>query len=131
MDVLQKYKTFIVILFKWIVWGGVIGVTIGSITAFLLTTNDFLGDVRQANFWLIFFLPLGGIAIGYIYMKYGMNSGNDAAKGNNLIIDGIHGKAKVLRRMGPIVYLGTFLTVFFGGSTGREGAAIQMGGSIA
>jgi Chloride channel protein EriC len=131
MDVLQKYKTFIVILFKWIVWGGVIGVIIGSITAFLLTTNDFLGDVREANFWLIFFLPLGGIAIGYIYMKYGMSSGNDAAKGNNLIIDGIHGKAKVLRRMGPIVYLGTFLTVFFGGSTGREGAAIQMGGSIA
>lgn len=131
MDVMQKYKTFIVILFKWIVWGGVIGVIIGSITAFLLTTNDFLGDVREANFWLIFFLPLGGIAIGYIYMKYGMSSGNDAAKGNNLIIDGIHGKAKVLRRMGPIVYLGTFLTVFFGGSTGREGAAIQMGGSIA
>lgn len=44
---------------------------------------------------------------------------------------GIHGKAQVLKRMGPIVYLGTFITVLFGGSTGREGAAIQMGGSVA
>ncbi|MDQ0254739.1 H+/Cl- antiporter ClcA [Evansella vedderi] len=37
----------------------------------------------------------------------------------------------MLKRLGPLVYLGTFITVIFGGSTGREGAAIQMGGSVA
>jgi H+/Cl- antiporter ClcA len=58
-------------------------------------------------------------------MKYGKespnNTINDAAKGNNLVIEGVHGQAKVLKRMGPLVYVGTFITVLFGGSTGREG----------
>ncbi|WP_209488458.1 chloride channel protein, partial [Halobacillus andaensis] len=59
------------------------------------------------------------------------NTLHDAAQLNNLVIEGVHGKKKVLLRMGPIVYLGTFITVLFGGSTGREGAAVQMGGSVA
>lgn len=125
------YKTLLSTLAIWIFFGALIGVIIGSTTAFLLKTNDFLGDIREKQIWLIGFLPLAGILIGYIYMNYGENSGNDSAKGNNLVIEGVQGKAKVLRRMGPIVYLGTFLTVFFGGSTGREGAAVQMGGSVA
>ncbi|MCT8138240.1 voltage-gated chloride channel family protein [Anaerobacillus sp. CMMVII] len=103
-----------------------IGAITGSTTAILLNTNDFLGNTRMAHPGLIYLLPLGGVLIGYIYQKYGKSS----AKGNNLILDQIHSHGKVHRRMGPIVYLGTFITVLFGGSTGREGAAIQMGGSI-
>jgi H+/Cl- antiporter ClcA len=68
-------------------------------------------------------------------MNYGKAYHNhtlsDAADLNNLVIEGVHGKKTVLRRMGPIVYFGTFLTVLFGGSTGREGAAVQMGASAA
>lgn len=132
MNTKLKYKIFISTLLKWIFWGGLIGLVVGSTTAFLLTTNDFLGnDIRKKNSWLIYFLPLGGLMIGYIYMNFGKSSGNDIAKGNNLVIEGVHGLSKVLRRMGPFVYLGTFITILFGGSTGREGAAIQMGGSVA
>ncbi|RKL66606.1 voltage-gated chloride channel protein [Salipaludibacillus neizhouensis] len=127
-----KIKKFAVTLFKWIFFGGVIGIVVGSLTSFLLKTNDFLGDdIRMNHFWLIYFLPLAGIAVGFLYMNYGKKESVDSAKGNNLVIDGVHGKAGVLRRMGPIVYLGTFITVLFGGSTGREGAAVQMGGSVA
>ncbi|GAE36797.1 voltage-gated chloride channel family protein [Halalkalibacter akibai] len=118
-------------LSKWIGLGLIVGVVIGSTTALLLTTNDFLGNTREENSWLIYFLPIAGLMVGSMYMKFGTKGKNDALKGNNLIIDAIHGKANVLRRMGPIVYLGTFITVLFGGSTGREGAAIQMGGSVA
>ncbi|OIJ19291.1 voltage-gated chloride channel protein [Anaerobacillus alkalidiazotrophicus] len=132
MNTKLKYKIFISTLFKWGFWAAIIGAIIGSTTAFLLTTNDFLGnEIREKNSWLIFFLPLGGIVLGYIYMNFGKSNGNDIAKGNNLVIEGVHGISKVLRRMGPFVYLGTFITVLFGGSTGREGAAIQMGGSVA
>jgi H+/Cl- antiporter ClcA len=126
-----KYKNFVTLLSKWILVGILLGAVIGSLTAFLLSMNEYLGHVREKRFWLIYFLPLGGILIGYIYMNYGKSSGSDAAKGNNLVIEGVQGKATVLRRMGPIVYLGTFITVLFGGSTGREGAAVQMGGSVA
>lgn len=127
-----KVKSFITNLSKWIGAGVVIGAVVGTFTTILLKTNDFLGDVvRMDNPWLIFLLPLAGILIGYIYTKYGKKMWVDSAKGNNVIIEGVEGKAEVLKRTGPIVYIGTFITVLFGGSTGREGAAIQMGGSVA
>ncbi|MFS0727659.1 chloride channel protein [Paenibacillus sp. 1P07SE] len=135
MEKLRKYKHVIKVLMQWILLGGIIGAAVGSATALLLETNDYLGKIREGNGWLIGLLPLGGIALGYMYMKFGTsminNTLHDAAEMNNLVIEAVHGKKQVLRRMGPIVYLGTFLTVLLGGSTGREGAAIQMGGSVA
>jgi len=135
MDMKQKYKNFCLVLGQWIMFGSIIGIIVGSATTFLLETNDFLGNVREKNDWLIFLLPFGGIIIGYIYMNYGKvflnNTLNDISELNNLVIDAVHGKKKVPLRMGPIVYFGTFITVLFGGSTGREGAAVQMGGSVA
>lgn len=133
---LLKYKNFFSVLVLWIILGSIIGIVVGSTTNFLLETNDFLGDdIRSKRDWLIFFLPFGGIIIGYIYMNYGKvflnNTLNDTAELNNLVIDSVHGKKEVPRRMGPIVYFATFVTVLFGGSTGREGAAVQMGGSVA
>ncbi|WP_066059550.1 voltage-gated chloride channel family protein [Robertmurraya korlensis] len=131
-----KYKNFFSVLGQWIFFGSIIGLIVGSTTTFLLETNDYLGDdIRAKRDWLIFFLPFGGIIIGYIYMNYGKvfsnNTLNDISKSNNLVIESVHGKKEVPRRMGLIVYLGTFITVLFGGSTGREGAAVQMGGSVA
>ncbi|SFK09848.1 H+/Cl-antiporter ClcA [Halobacillus dabanensis] len=133
---LLKYKNFFSVLGLWIFFGCIIGITVGSATTFLLEANDYLGDdIRLKRDWLIFLLPFGGIIIGYIYMNYGKvflnNALNDTAQLNNLVIEAVHGKNEVPRRMGPIVYLGTFITVLFGGSTGREGAAVQMGGSVA
>ncbi|MDA7025126.1 chloride channel protein [Bacillus sp. CLL-7-23] len=130
-----KYKIFLKVLGTWILCGGVIGGIVGSTTAFLLEANDDLGHIREKNGWLIFLLPLSGLVLGYIYMKYGKvvldNTLHNTAQLNNLVIDAVNGEKKVPQRMGPIVYLGTFITVFFGGSTGREGAAVQMGGSVA
>ncbi|RSD28459.1 chloride channel protein [Mesobacillus subterraneus] len=135
MDLIQKYRRFFWILGQWVFFGLLIGFIVGSATTLLLETNDYLGNAREKNGWLIALLPIGGIIIGYIYMNYGKvvknNTLNDAAKLNNLVIDAVHGEKQVLRRMGPIVYLGTFITVIFGGSTGREGAAVQMGASVA
>ncbi|TYQ12663.1 UNVERIFIED_CONTAM: H+/Cl- antiporter ClcA [Acetivibrio alkalicellulosi] len=122
-----KYITFFSTFLKWVVWGSIIGIVVGSMSAFLLKLNDFLTDTREANPYLLFFLPLGGIVIGYIYMYYGKGS----RKGNDLIIGHIHhGQGEIPLRTGPIVFLCTFITHLFGGSTGREGAAIQMGASI-
>ncbi|WP_199614334.1 chloride channel protein [Paenibacillus alkalitolerans] len=135
MNELIKYKHATKVLGTWVIFGAAIGAVVGSVTALLLETNDYLGTVREENGWLIGLLPLGGIAVGFMYMRFGKafiyNTMSDSFQGNNLVIDGVHGKKKVLRRMGPIAYLGTFITVFLGGSTGREGAAVQMGASIA
>ena len=135
LNIKLKYKNFFFLLIQWIFFGGIIGTVVGTLTTFLLETNDYIGEVREKRYWLIFLLPIGGILIGYIYTNYGKvylnNTLHDAADLNNLVIEAVHGNKKVLKRMGPIVYLGTFITVIFGGSTGREGAAVQMGGSVA
>ncbi|MCL7745847.1 hypothetical protein [Halalkalibacter alkaliphilus] len=55
MNVKLKYQTLFLTLIKWISFGGVIGLIIGSTTAFLLHTNDLLGETREANSWLFFF----------------------------------------------------------------------------
>lgn len=123
-----KYITFISILAKWILWGSIIGILVGSTSALLITVNDFLTEIRFDNSFLIYLLPLGGLIIGSIYHNYGKESD----KGNNLIYEHIHhGQGQIPLRMGPVVFVSTFITHLFGGSTGREGAAIQMGGSIA
>lgn len=127
----NTYINLVITLVKWIVLGFIIGTIVGSLTTILIKTNDFLGDIRMENDWLIYLLPVAGIVVGYIYMYHGNRNGNDSAKGNNLVIEGVQGKSTVLKRLGPIVYICTFITVLFGGSTGREGAAIQMGGSVA
>lgn len=124
MNAKQVYKQFIILLLTWITYGLIIGVIVGSTTAFLLQTNDYLGEIRENNFRLIVLLPIGGIMIGLLYKHYGKVGNNDAATGNNLVIDSVHGKTNMLKRTGPIVFISTFLTVFFGGSTGREGAAV-------
>lgn len=123
----NKYVTFITTLFKWVLWSSIIGAAVGSTTAFFKITVQFLTDTREANPSFLYFLPVGGIIIGYLYKYFGKESD----KGNNVVLEYIHhGQGTVPIRMGPLVFLASFITHLFGGSTGREAAAVQMGGSI-
>ena len=112
---------------KWIGLGAVVGALAGVSSAAFLVTLNWATRTRLAHGWLIALLPLAGLAIGALY-HYG---GGRSAGGNNLIIDEIHDPADwIPRRMAPLVYLGSVATVLFGGSTGREGTALQMAGSL-
>ena len=78
--------------------------------------------------YLLYALPVAGIAIWYTYKFWGGN----AERGNNLIMDEIHTPGGgVPKRMAPLVLAATVITHLFGGSAGREGTAVQIGGSIA
>lgn len=113
-------------LLKWLAYscicGGIIGV-IGALFHHLLTEATIY---RQNNPWLIFLLPVAGIVIVFLYKL----SGDTASKGTNLVISAIHSNEKVPVRIAPLIIISTFLTHMFGGSAGREGAALQVGGSI-
>jgi H+/Cl- antiporter ClcA len=120
--VLSKY------MLKWLLIAGVIGILSGSASAFFLASLDFVTETRMQNPWLLWLLPLGGAFVSYLYLKFG----KEAGRGNNLIIEQIHsGKGIIPLRMAPFVLIGTLITHLFGGSAGREGTAVQMGGSIA
>lgn len=100
----------------------------GSACAFFLWSLDAVTSLRFAHPWLLYLLPLAGMAVAWLYQRHGAGSEG----GNNLILDRIHDPGGgVPRRMAPLVLLGTLATHLCGGSAGREGTAVQMGGSIA
>jgi H+/Cl- antiporter ClcA len=115
-------------LFKWTVLALPVSVTVGSLVALFLWLLEKSINLRFANPWLLFLLPLAGILIYFLYKI----SGENAEGGNNLIMDEIHEPGGgVPFRMAPLVLLTTVITHLFGGSAGREGTAVQIGGSIA
>lgn len=124
---IKLYSLFIGVL-KWLLIVVIIGVLTGSITAFFLKSLDFVTDFREINTWIIWLLPIGGLTIGLFYHYYGQ----EAVKGNNLLLESFHNPVKKIPlRMLPLVLFGTLITHLFGGSAGREGTAVQMGGAIA
>ncbi|GAB6989225.1 voltage-gated chloride channel family protein [Paenibacillus pini] len=122
------YSALIRSFLKWIILGSVVGIFAGSASAIFLTSLEWVTDERLSHPWLLYLLPVGGALISYLYLKLGKNS----AKGNNLILEQIHegGNETIPLRMAPLVLIGTLATHLFGGSAGREGTAIQMGGSL-
>ncbi|RZJ88690.1 MAG: voltage-gated chloride channel protein [Chryseobacterium sp.] len=100
----------------------------GLIIAFFLWLLDAAIAFQIANSWAIFLLPLAGVVIHLIYRSIGKSS----EQGNNLIIEEIHNpKSGVPLLMAPVILFTTVLTHLFGGSAGREGTAVQIGGGIA
>ncbi|WP_078435524.1 voltage-gated chloride channel family protein [Metabacillus halosaccharovorans] len=114
-------------LIKWAVLAGLVGLLAGSASAFFLVSLEWAAKTRETYSWFLFLLPFGGMLVSFLYWKYGLNS----AKGNNLLIEQAHGaKESIPFRMAPLVLFGTIVTHLFGGSAGREGTAVQMGGAF-
>lgn len=113
---------------KWGLLASLIGFLIGSVSAFFLVSLDWVTNWRESHLWIIALLPLGGLAIGLLYYYWG----SDVVRGNNLLIEEFHNPTKIISlKMAPLILIGTLLTHFFGGSAGREGTAVQVGGAIA
>lgn len=105
-----------------------LSVITGCVVALFLWLLDTVTHIRYAHPWLLYLLPGAGVAVYYLYQLFGKNS----EKGNNLLLEEIHKPGMgVPGRMAPLVLAGTIITHLFGGSAGREGTAVQMGGSIA
>ncbi|WP_051250816.1 voltage-gated chloride channel family protein [Paenibacillus harenae] len=112
---------------KWLLIAGLAGAAAGSASALFLAGLDWVTNAREANPWLLWLLPAGGAIVSFLYLKVG----KEAGRGNNLIIEQIHnGSGAIPLRMAPLVLFGTLTTHLFGGSAGREGTAVQMGGSL-
>lgn len=115
-------------LLRWTLLVVPVGILSGSASALFLWSLDHVTTLRGQYGWLLFLLPVAGVAVGWIYQHVGKS----AAGGNNLIIEQIHEPGGgVPRRMAPLILGCTLITHLFGGSAGREGTAVQMGGSLA
>ncbi|MFM9824765.1 voltage-gated chloride channel family protein [Flavobacterium sp.] len=122
---LKKNTLFIA---KWILICVLIGFFSGSASAFFLVALEQVTQIREHNHFIIWFLPLGGLGIGFLYHYLG----KEVVKGNNILLEEYENPQKTIPfKMAPLVLLGTLITHLFGGSAGREGTAVQMGGAIA
>lgn len=112
---------------KWTVLGALMGILGGFLGAVFHHTLHFVTHVRSENPWLIFLLPVGGLLTLAVYRVLKL-TGN---KGTNEIIDATLDGRPVSFAVAPAIFLATTMTHLFGGSAGREGAALQLGGSVA
>ncbi|MCY0999786.1 chloride channel protein [Myxococcus sp. MISCRS1] len=124
----MRWKTGARVLGQWLALGALVGVVCGVASAAFLWLLEEATRLREANGGLVYALPLAGWVLGAVYARWG----GPVRGGNNLVLETVHtGDAQVPLRMAPMVLVGTVLTHLFGGSAGREGTAVQMGGSLA
>lgn len=82
---------------------------------------------REAHLWLFLLLPAVNMATAWLYRNHGLR----AQRGNNLVIDSTITGTPIHKRMALLTFACSTATHLAGGSAGREGAAVQMGGTIA
>ena len=114
-------------LVKWFILGCLVGLIVGTIGSLFAHALLFVNNLRGNYPMLVWGLPLGGLLIVALYQK----TKNNNDKGTNTIIASIHSGVQIPFRMAPLIFVSTVITHLFGGSAGREGAALQLGGSIA
>ena len=112
--------------FRWAFYSTVVGIVIGAVGVAFVKGLHLANDFRLANPMIIWGLPIAGIIIVTLYKICDYE--NDG--GTNLVLSTIHANTQIPFRMAPLIFISTILTHLFGGSAGREGAALQLGGSI-
>ena len=116
-------KTFI----KWLICSAIIGITCGAVGTAFHYSVEYVTQFRSGHSWIIFLLPAAGLLIVFLYRTGGIKHD----KGTNLVIGSIRNpEYNVPFRMAPLIFITTVITHLFGGSAGREGAALQIGGSL-
>ena len=127
LDKIHHPETYIKLFIKWLFLGVVMGIIGGLLGAAFHHALHFVTHVRSENTWLIYLLPVGGLMTVAWYRIMKMQ-GN---RGTNEIIDATLDGHSVSPAVAPSIFLATAITHLFGGSAGREGAALQLGGSTA
>ena len=129
MEQLRKYidhmGPYAAALLKWIVVGGLVGGVGGVVGALFHLGVNYATSVRLAHPWVLYLLPLGGLVIAGLYRLCKLEG-----KGTNAIIESVHFGESVPILLVPVIFVSTVITHLCGGSAGREGAALQIGGGI-
>lgn len=128
MNIPAVSTPFYRVVLKWLTLIVIIGIAAGTLSALFLTALNLVTNFRDQHTWLLYLLPVAGLAIGLLYH----HKGKGVERGNNLVFDTVHNPKDIIPfKMVPLVLLGTVGTHLFGGSAGREGTALQMAGATA
>ena len=123
---LKKTGKYYLYFFRWIAIAIILGVVGGIIGSVFHHCIDEVTHFRGEYPWLLYILPFAGLLIVFIYRRAGF----EKDPGTNLVLSSTQSEEKVPLRMLPLIFIATVLTHLTGGSAGREGAALQVGGSL-
>lgn len=115
-----------VVFVRWVLFSAVIGVVVGLVSSAFYLCFAWATGVQTKWPWLLYLLPVGGAAIVLLYRVCGM----EKDRGTNFVLVAVRENAPLRLRTAPLVFLSTIITHLVGGSSGREGAILQIGGSI-
>ncbi|MCR4908916.1 MAG: chloride channel protein [Lachnospiraceae bacterium] len=121
-ETLQNFRYLI----KWILISALCGSLVGIVAAVFAALVTFVTGVRTDHPWLIYLLPPAGMLIIFLYRI----TGGDETKGTNQVIRAIHRREHVPYKIAPLIFISSVISHLFGASVGREGAALQLGGSM-
>lgn len=107
---------------KWVLFAIISGVVAGGAGTLFYFGMTLVTLIRTKHPWLIFLLPFGGLVIVGCYRL--LHDEHDT--GTNLVISAIHSDDNLPLKMAPLIFISTLITHLFGGSAGREGAALQL-----
>ncbi|MCH5297471.1 MAG: chloride channel protein [Ruminococcus sp.] len=111
---------------KWIIIASLTGVLGGLIGTAFSHCITYANKINNENWWIVLTMPLGGLVIAALYKLSKIKDSLDT----NLVLNSIRTKGYVPWVMSPLIFAGTVITHLVGGSAGREGAALQLGGSL-
>ncbi len=114
------------LLIRWIFLALVAGVVAGGVGAAFAWGMTAVTNLRTQHPWLLLLLPVSGLAIVALYRACHFEKDS----GTNTVLAMIHAEKEIPARMAPLIFISTMLTHLCGGSSGREGAALQIGGSL-
>ncbi len=113
-------------LFGWIVFSLLLGALLGVIGSCFVSLIEKGIHLREQHPWILLLMPVGGLLIVWLYKV----TRNHDDRGTNMVIASLRSEAELPVQMAPLIFLSTIITHTCGGSAGREGAALQLGGSI-
>lgn len=122
----MRAYVYLKIFLKWAVLSAVTGIICGFTGSVFYYCVKSAIAFREGHSWMLYLLPLSGVLIVWLYRICGMKDDT----GTNMILSSIRSSQKVPLKMAPLIFVSTVLTHLCGGSSGREGAALQIGGSI-
>ena len=124
---LKSFGRYLFQLHKWVFFAIITGVVVGSFGILFAKSMNFVTELRNKYDFIVFFLPVIGIVIVAMY-SFAVKGRKD--RGTNAVISAVSSTEDLPFRVAPLIFIATVLTHLGGGSAGREGAALQLGGSI-
>ena len=122
---ITHFAKHMILFLKWVLIAVIVGCVVGVISSLFALGLGKVTAIRTVHSWLVFCLPLAGLVIVFLYRRF---LGEDG--GTNLVLSNIHAREDLPWVMAPLIFVSTLLTHLCGGSAGREGAALQLGGSL-